>query len=206
MNIKLNILGDMATLIDTLGGPTAFIRRLNFYHESRIAYIGDEQAFLPVFLYHYAGRPGLSAERAHYYIPNQFRATNGGLPGNDDSGAMGSFAALTMLGIFPNPGQNVYFITPPFFSSVSITNPMTGKKATINNVNFDPAYRNIYIQNATLNGEPYTKNWITHDFFLRGGTLELTLGSTESKWGTRPEDLPPSLTTTGFAGRSVIRR
>jgi putative alpha-1,2-mannosidase len=202
----LRIPGDMASLIKTSGGPQQFVRRLNYYHESRIAYIGDEQAFLPVFLYHYAGRPGLSAARAHFYIPNQFRATSAGLPGNDDSGAMGSFAALTMLGIFPNPGQNVYFITPPFFSSISITNPMTHKKATIKNINFDPAYRNIYIQNATLDGKPYTKNWITHDFFLHGGVLELTLGSTESTWGTLEQDLPPSLSTTGFAGRSVVKK
>jgi putative alpha-1,2-mannosidase len=196
----------MATLIKVTGGPTQFVRRLNYYHESRVAYIGDEQAFLPVFLYHYAGRPGLSAARAHYYIPNQFRATYAGLPGNDDSGAMGSFAALTMMGIFPNPGQNVYFITPPFFPSVSITNPATGKTATIKNINFDLAYRNIFIQNATLNGQPYTKSWLTHDFFLHGGILELNLGSTESQWGTLPDDLPPSISTTGFAGRSVLRK
>jgi len=193
-------------VIETVGGPVNFTRRLDFYHESRIAYIGDEQGFLPVYLYHYAGRPGLSSARAHFYIPNQFKATNDGLHGNDDSGAMGSFAALTMMGIFPNPGQNVYFITPPFFPSVSITSPVTGKTATIKNINFDLAYRNIYIQNATMDGRPYSKNWFTHDFFLNGGTLELTLGFNESKWGTRPEDLPPSLSTTGFAGRSVVKK
>lgn len=202
----LYVPGDMAALIATVGGNAQFIRRLNYYHDTKIAYIGDEQGFLPVFLYHYAGRPGLSAARAHYLIPNQFRAAWGGLPGNDDSGAMGSFAALTMMGTFPNPGQNVYFITPPFFPSITVTSPVTGKQAVIKNINFDPAYRNIYIQNATLDGGTYHKNWITHDFFLHGGVLELTLGSVESAWGTRPEDLPPSLSTTGFAGQSVTKR
>jgi predicted alpha-1,2-mannosidase len=195
--------GDMAELIKRLGGPETFVRRLNFYHETQIQYIGDEQAFLLVFLYHYAGRPALSAQRAHFYIPNFFRATNDGLPGNDDSGAMGSFAALTMMGIFPNPGQNVYFIIPPFFRSVTVTSPLTGKRATIRNINFDPAYRNIYIQNATLDGKPYTKSWLTHDFFLHGGVLELTLGAKESKWGTTAEDMPPSLSTTGYANRTM---
>lgn len=196
--------GDMAELIKRLGGPDTFVKRLDFYHESKIQYIGDEQAFLLVYLYHYAGRPALSAERAHFYIPTFFKATNDGLPGNDDSGAMGSFAALTMMGIFPNPGQNVYFITPPFFQSVSITSPQTGKKATIRNINFDPGYRNIYIQSATLNGKSYTKNWLTHDFFLYGGVLELTLGRTESNWGTDIKDLPPSLSTSGYANRTFV--
>lgn len=106
---------------------------------------------------------------------------------------MGSFAALTMMGIFPNAGQDVYFITPPFFESVTLTNRQTGKKATIRNVNFDSSGKNVFIQKAVLNGVPYEKNWLRHKFFLEGGTLELTLGPVESKWGTRPEDVPPSL-------------
>jgi putative alpha-1,2-mannosidase len=59
-------------------------------------------------------------------------------------------------------------------------------------VNFDPEYKNIYIQSAKLNGKTYTRNWIGHELFLEGMTLELTLGSKESDWGTREEDLPPS--------------
>jgi putative alpha-1,2-mannosidase len=91
----------------------------------------------------------------------------------------------------------VYFITPPFFEEVSIKNQQTNKTATIRNVNFDPQYKNIYIQSATLNGKPYTKNWITHSFYLEGDVLELTLGPAESQWGTGEEDVPPSLGPSG---------
>ena len=184
--------GDMAALITMLGGPETFVKRLDYLHASGLLYIGDEQAFLTVYQYHYAGRPGKSAERVHQYIPSRFNTTLAGIPGNDDSGAMGSFAALSVMGIFPNPGQNVYFITPPFFPSVSITNPATGKTARIRNLNFDAGYKNIYIQSARLNGKPWTKNWLTHDFFLNGGTLELSLGRKESSWGTLKKDIPPS--------------
>ena len=99
------------------------------------------------------------------------------------------------MGLFPNPGQNVYLIIPPYFQSVSIKNGITGNTANITNVNFDAAYQNIYIQNATLDGVPYTKNWIDHSFFTEGKTLVLELGDTESDWGTAAEDLPPSLST-----------
>ncbi|KAF2734321.1 alpha-1,2-mannosidase-like protein [Polyplosphaeria fusca] len=193
--------GDHSTLIRTLGGADSFVKRLDYFHESGLLYIGDEQGFLMVYLYHYAGRPALSAERAHFYIPSQFNDTINGIPGNDDSGAMGSFEALTMMGIFPNAGQDVYFITPPFFESVSILNQQTGKTATIRNINFDPSGKNVYIQSAKLNGETYTKNWLQHSFFLNGGTLELTLGASESSWGTRPQDVPPSL---GPFGNSTV--
>ena len=91
-----------------------------------------------------------------------------------------------------------YLITPPYFEEVSITSKQTGKKATIRNINFDPTYQAIWIQEARLEGKPYTKNWIGHSFFLDGGTLELVLGRNESEWGTHEADLPPSLSTTGL--------
>ncbi|OCL03343.1 glycoside hydrolase family 92 protein [Glonium stellatum] len=186
---------DVATLIKSLGGPESFISRLDYFHTSGLADIGNEPVFLTIFEYHYAGRPALSALRAHSYIPSSFNDTTTGLPGNDDSGAMGSFTAFVMMGLFPNPGQNVYFIISPFFEAVSVTHPETNKTATIKNLNFDNTYKNIYIQNATLNGKSYTKSWIGHEFFTQGMTLELTLGGTESSWGTAERDIPPSMST-----------
>ncbi|KAK3294520.1 glycoside hydrolase family 92 protein [Chaetomium fimeti] len=200
---------DQASLITLYGGPAAFVSRLNYLHDSAITYIGNEPSFLTVFQYHYAGRPALSALRSHFYIPTFFSPTPGGLPGNDDSGAMGSFVAFAMMGLFPNPGQDVYLITPPFFEHVNITHPLTGRTATVRNVNFDPAYEAVYIQSATLDGEAYTRNWVDHSFFTEGKELVLTLGRNESAWGTRVEDLPPSLGEYegfGSGGNGSVRR
>ncbi|KAK8126826.1 alpha-1-2-mannosidase subfamily, partial [Apiospora kogelbergensis] len=145
--------GDLITIY---GGPNEFVRRLDYLHDQNITNIGNEPSFLTVFQYHYAGRPGKSAARSHFYIPQRV----------------------------PHHA--------PFFESVNLTHPTTGKTATIRNVNFDPNYGAIYIQSATLNGEPYTKNWIDHSFFLEGKELVLTLGRNESTtWGTAVKDLPP---------------
>ena len=205
---------DIAKIIDLLGGEETFLRRLDYFHTSGLADIGNEPVFLTVYMPHYAGRPGLSAKRAHYCafpqgsvlyfeavltvldIPSRFNSSLAGLPGNDDSGAMASFTLFSTMGLFPNPGQNVYFIIPPFFESVNVTSPATNKTATIRNINFDAAYTNIYIQSAKLNGKDYTKNWIGHEFFTEGWTLELELGSEESAWGTGLSDRPPSVSDT----------
>lgn len=192
---------DMARLVATLGGAESFVDRLRYFHDTPgLNYMGDEQAFLPVYQFHYGGRPGLSSYYRHVYIPNQFNDSVNGIPGNDDSGAMGSFAALTMMGLWPMSGQDVYLITPPFFREVNVTNALTGAVATVRNVEgFDGgAYENIYVQGATLNGEVYEKSWLTHEFFRDGGVLELSLGANESAWGTADEALPPSLSTGGF--------
>lgn len=84
------------SLISLYGGPKNFVSRLNYLHDRNITYIGNEPSFLTVYQYHWAGRPGLSAERVHFYIPRFFSTARDGLPGNDDSGAMGSFVAFSM--------------------------------------------------------------------------------------------------------------
>ena len=186
---------DMAELIKTMGGPETFVSRLQFFHDKGIASMGNEPNLLPVFQYHYGGRPDMSTKQIHAYIPKEFHTGPDGLPGNDDSGAMGSFIAFSMMGLYPVAGQDVYLISPPFFGEVSVRNPQTGKKAVIRNKNFDPKYENIFVKRVTRDGEEWTKNWIGHDFFLDGGVLEIELGSEDEKgdWGTKEGDLPPSM-------------
>lgn len=183
---------DMASLIQIMGGKKLFTERLEYFHESGIIYMGNEQSFLPVFQFHYAGRPGLSSKWAHNYIPSLFNTTRAGIPGNDDC-AMGAFSAFAMMGFFPVAGQDIYLLTPPFFREVKLR-ARNGKWAVIKVLNFDPTYQAKYIQRATLNGKPLTKSWITHEFFMKGGTLELVVGIGESMWGSKEEDLPPSST------------
>ncbi|KAI5856710.1 glycoside hydrolase family 92 protein [Durotheca rogersii] len=186
---------DMAALVEALGGRSAFVERLDYFHSSGINYMGNEPNFLPTFQFHYGGRPGRSAYWVHQYIPAQFNASVNGIPGNDDC-AMGAFTAFAFMGFYPVAGQDVYLLTAPLFREVSIRTP-SGKMATLRNVaGFDaPEYKSIYVQSARLDGRPYNRSWITHDFFLNGGTLEFVLGPEESNWGTRDEDLPPSLST-----------
>ena len=198
---------DMASLIELFGGPDSFVSRLNYLHDpsTGLTDLANEVSFLTPFQYHYAGRPGVSASTLYgtFIIPSRYSNTEDGLPGNDDSGAGGSFVALSMMGLFPVAGQSVYLITAPFFESWSIRNPLTNVTATVRTVNFDPGYQNIYIQSAMLNNQTYTRNWIGHEFFAQGMTLELTLGPAESDWGTAEADLPPS---PGISGRTRTRR
>ncbi|KXL44986.1 glycoside hydrolase family 92 protein [Acidomyces richmondensis BFW] len=186
---------DMAALIELMGGKETFVKRLQYFHETGLADISDEQAFLTVFLFHYAGRPGLSSVQAHKYLERNFSSATNGLPGNDDSGSMGSFLAFCMMGFFPNPGQDVYLLSVPYFREIRLTHAQTRKVAIIKTVNFDPSRKAHYIKAVKLNGRTLNRSWITHDFFVNGGILELVVNEEETDWGTRDEDLPPSLST-----------
>lgn len=49
----------------------------------------------------------------------------------------------------------------------------------------------IYVQNVSVNGQPWTKNWIEHeDVMVAGGTLEFWLGAEAVQWERGPA--PPS--------------
>ncbi|KAF1809534.1 hypothetical protein P152DRAFT_468366 [Eremomyces bilateralis CBS 781.70] len=141
---------DQAALIALLGGPKQFVRRLGYAHDSKLMTMDSAASFLSVFQYHYAGRPALSSKRAHHYIPRAFSLEPSELPWGGSTTAIGSFVVLTMIGLFPNAGQDVYLIIPPFFREVAITNPITRNVSAVRNINFDPTYKNIYIQKATL--------------------------------------------------------
>ncbi|PTB64583.1 glycoside hydrolase family 92 protein [Trichoderma citrinoviride] len=184
----------VSSLISLLGGDDAMISRLDFFHTSGLADISNEPVFFTVFLYHYTGRPGLSTKRIHQYVPADFNSSPGGLPGNDDSGAMGAFLVFSVMGLFPVAGQNVYLISPPFVEEISIRHPVTGKTATVRNIGFDASYDKIFVQSAKVNGKPWTRSWIGHEFFTEGWTLELVLGAEESGWGRDVKDRPPSWT------------
>lgn len=198
---------DYATLIGLAGGKdkdddaadAAFVSRLNFFHTSGLADISNEPVFLTAYLYHYAGRPGLSARRIRTYVPGSFTSGAGGLPGNDDSGSMGSFLWFSAVGLFPVAGQDVYLISAPFFEEVAVRHPVTGRTARVRVVEGwgggdgeDGDGGVYYVQGVRVNGEVWTRSWVGHEFFAGGWSMELVLGVDESDWGTAVEDRPPS--------------
>jgi len=53
--------------------------------------------------------------------------------------------------------------------------------------------QNKYIQNATLNGKPWTKPWFSWNDIKNGGVLVLEMGSRPNfLWGAASGDAPPS--------------
>ena len=54
--------------------------------------------------------------------------------------------------------------------------------------------RNVYIKSATLNGLPFTTNYISHKDLVKGGLLKLEMSNEPNKnRGLKPEDQPFSL-------------
>ncbi|KAJ6571305.1 glycosyl hydrolase family 92-domain-containing protein [Mycena capillaripes] len=188
---------DMASLIQAMGGADTFSARLDKFFSAGFHDMGDEPGFLPTYLYNYVGQPVKTVDRVDATVTRYYNTSLGGLPGNDDSGAMGAYAVWSHFGFFPVAGQDTYLLNRPYFPKITFHNQATGTAATV--IASGLSDQNKYIQSATLDGQPYTKNWISHQFFIKGGNLTLVMdSSTSSTWGTAEADLPMSLSTKGF--------
>src|SRR5581483_1966936 len=91
---------DVASLVQTMGGPETFVRRLDAFFDVPGRYdVGNEPGFLAPYLYIWAGRPDKTDEHVRAIIAKSYHAGMSGLPGNDDSGAMSSWYAFGQIGI-----------------------------------------------------------------------------------------------------------
>ncbi|KAJ6620672.1 glycosyl hydrolase family 92-domain-containing protein [Mycena sp. CBHHK59/15] len=172
---------DMARLVQAMGGPATFSSRLDTFFADGFHDIGDEPGFLPTYLYNYVGQPSKTVDRVDAVLTQYYNTSLNGLPGNDDSGAMGAYVVWSHLGFFPVAGQDTYLLNRPYFPKITIRNEANGAVATIIAVGLSA--ENKYIQSATLNGRAYTKNWISHALFTQGGTLRLVMGSSKNSVG-----------------------
>ena len=149
---------------------------------------GNEPSHHIAYLHTYAGKPWKNADRVKQ-IMALYTNKPDGLPGNEDCGQMSAWYVFSALGFYPvNPASGQYIFGTPAAQESIIILP-NGKVFQTKAANLSD--KNIYIQEARLNGIQHTKAFITHTELLMGGTLELKMGDKPSKtFGTGIEDFP----------------
>ncbi|KAF0497704.1 glycoside hydrolase family 92 protein [Gigaspora margarita] len=199
---SLDVPHDVKRLISLSGGPDAFEKRLDktfsYGYLSSFYNIGNEPSFFHACLYHFIGKQYKSVDVIRDILKKHFNSDRGGIPGNDDSGAMGSWFVFHAMGIFPLAGQDIYLINSPHFNQSTIilsVSPIITFSIKANNLSDD----NIYVQSAKINGNEWHKTWFRHSDIASGAVLELEMGNKVSKtWGVvdvdgNPIEYPPSL-------------
>ena len=133
------------------------------------------------YLYDYSGLPWKAQKMVRKGIFDSGYG-NGppGLPGNDDCGQLSAWWLFSTMGLYPvNPVSGDYMIGSPIFDQVRI-HLGNGKIFTVTAKNNSP--KNIYIQSATINGDPLDRPYITWAEIQDGGTLGVVMGPEPSKW------------------------
>lgn len=171
---------DVRKLITLVGSEQAFVDWLDDFFDRGIYNHANEPGFLAPFLYIHAGRPDRTAERVRHILATRYTTGRGGLPGNDDAGAMSSWYVWGAIGLYPNAGQPFYYVGSPLFrrSEVHLGD---GKQFVIEAPQTSEANR--YVQGATLNGQPLRRAWLLHSEVAQGGRLVLEMGPQASTWG-----------------------
>lgn len=118
------------------------------------------------YSYIYADRHDRTCEVISDGLKYMFTTGRGGLPGNNDTGALSSYYCLAALGIFPVAGQDKFLLGSPIVKKATIT-LYNGNVLTINVDN--PQL--IYVRKVSLNGKESEDFAIKASELLKGGKL-----------------------------------
>ena len=149
---------------------------------------GNEPSHHVLYMYNYVGQPWKGARLIRQTFDEMYKADYDGLSGNEDVGQMSAWYVISSMGLYQvEPAGGKFIIGSPLFDSATMKLD-GGKTFTVKATN--NSKENMYVQSAKLNGKPYTKSYIMYTDIVKGGTLELVMGPTPSKWGTKTADRP----------------
>ncbi len=192
---------DLAWVVQAMG-PDLFNQRLtHFFDYKKPGWYGqyynpyNETDLEAPFEFNFSGEPWQAQRVVRRVLAGNYTASPDGIPGNDDCGAMSSWAVMSMMGLYSvDPASLAYELVSPVFPRivVHLHTPYTGGTFTIE-TSANPG-STPYIARVALNGRTHAPNWIDFRDIARGGTLRFTLAAQpDHSWGAAPQDAPPSL-------------
>lgn len=201
---------DGTGLMSLYGGRDAFVRKLDslfvvssdLHGENPAGDItgligqyahGNEPSHHTIYMYNYAGQPWKTQEKITRVVREFYNSGTSGICGDEDTGQMSAWYVFSSMGFYPvTHGTGLYFIGVPQQEHLSFRH--AHGTLTVDAPGFST--ENCYIQSATLNGVPFTKNYLTHAEILEGdAALCFVMGPEPNPaWGSAPSDIPVSMT------------
>ena len=212
-NFSFHAPHDVCGLVALMGGDRAFTARLDslfsmhlperyYEHNEDITadcllggYVhGNEPSHHVPYLYAWTSQPWKTQYWMREILDRMYRNDIDGLSGNDDCGQMSAWYIFSVMGFYPVcPGSGEYVLGAPYLPYLKVSLP-NGRTLEIRAEGVDDRHR--YVREMKVNGERWTKNYVTVDDIMQGGVWEFRMSSTpDRRRGTKPEARPYSLTT-----------
>ena len=211
-------LHDIQGTIDLMGGKKIFTQMLDsifvmppvfdesgygrVIHEMREMQVagmgqyahGNQPIQHMIYLYNYAGEPWKTQYWARETMNKMYRPTPDGYCGDEDNGQTSAWYLFSALGFYPVcPASGQYVLGAPLFQKATIYLE-NGKQLVIKAP--ENSERKLYVQNLLVNGQLYTKNWISHSDIQKGEVLNFFMSSIPEKTrGTKDNSFPYSFST-----------
>ncbi len=121
-NYSFYIPHDIYGLAKLMGGERKFVDKLQSVFDKDNYDPANEPDIAYPYLFTYFPKEAWRTQRlTRELLSKLYHNTTGGIPGNDDTGAMSAWAIYTMLGFYPDcPGSTSYALTTPTFDRVTI--------------------------------------------------------------------------------------
>ncbi|NDV79299.1 GH92 family glycosyl hydrolase [Dysgonomonas sp. 511] len=210
-----SVFHDPQGLIDLMGGNEGFNRMMDsvfnvpplfddsYYghviHEIREMQImnmgnyahGNQPVQHMIYLYNYSGEPWKAQYWVREVMDKLYTPNPDGYCGDEDNGQTSAWYVFSALGFYPVcPGTDEYALGSPLFKKVAL-NLENGKQIKILSENNNKANR--YVHSVQLNGNLYSKNYLTHQMLIDGATISYQLGDSPNKMrGVVDSDAPYS--------------
>ena len=114
---------DVEGLAALMGGKKAFVETLQHVFDDNLFDPANEPDIAYPYLFsRFKGEEYRTQKTVREVLRKNFTTLPDGIPGNDDTGTMSSWALFSMMGFYPDcPGEPYYTLTSPFFEKVTIT-------------------------------------------------------------------------------------
>lgn len=191
-NIMMDSVFNVPPLFDDsyYGAVIHEIREMQIMNMGNYAH-GNQPIQHMIYLYNYSGEPWKAQYWVREVMDKLYTPNSDGYCGDEDNGQTSAWYVFSAMGFYPVcPGSDEYILGSPLFKSMKL-NLENGKTITIKAGNNNKANR--YVKSMTVNGQPYTKNYLRHGDLMKGLTVDYNLSPIANKnRGTSEGDAPYS--------------
>lgn len=174
------------------GGTIHEIREMQIAGMGNYAH-GNQPIQHMIYLYNYSDQPWKTQNHVREVLNKLYSSQADGYCGDEDNGQTSAWYVFSSMGFYPVcPGTDEYVLGSPLFNKITMQLE-NGNTFVINAPNNTD--KNVYVEDAKLNGEAYDKNYLKHATLQNGGEITFTMSSKPNKTrGTSSESYPYSMT------------
>lgn len=170
------------------------IREMQIMNMGNYAH-GNQPVQHMIYLYGYSGEPWKTQYWIRQTMQRMYNANPDGYCGDEDNGQTSAWYVFSAMGFYPVcPGAGEYVLGAPYFDEMTL-HLENGRNVSIKaNDNTDD---NCYVNSLTLNGKPYSKNYIKRSDLMQGAQFVYTMSAKPNySRGTAESDAPYSFSKT----------
>ena len=172
------------------GFPIHEIREMTVMNMGNYAH-GNQPVQHMIYLYNYAKQPWKAQYWLRQVMNRMYSPTPDGYCGDEDNGQTSAWYVFSALGFYPVcPGTDQYVMGAPLFQKATL-HFENGNTLLIQAP--ENSEKNLYIESMTVNGQNYTRNYVTHSMLQQGGRIEISMGDEPNRHrGISADDAPYS--------------